>query len=790
MKRPTLLLFSMVFLLGAQASLEAQAQSSFNHYAISQTRVIHTNLNRAPRRWPGPEVIVEKIKANISIDAHVAVTQLTYDLKNPSPRQINAELLIPVPDGSVLRGFTFQGNSKEVEFKILPVQEARQIYDRIVAASNDPALLEFVGLNLLKSSVFPVAANGTQKVQVTYEQLLTKNGNRVDYILPRSESIDYRVPWEISLSVKSPESISTSYSPSHNIETRVIDPKKLHVRLNKNGKIQPGSFRFSYLLEEGDITASLLAYPDPKVGGGYFLLMAGLPTEIEGLKKKKLKREVTLVLDRSGSMSGEKIDQVKSAALQVISGLDEGEAFNLLVYNESVDVFSSESVFKNKETTLRAQKYLETISARGGTNIHDALVEALRRKPREDVLPIVLFLTDGLPTIGQTREDLIRELASKHNPFKRRIFTFGVGSDVNTPLLEALAYKSRGVTTFVAPHEDVELKVADVFRRLAGPIFSEPQLELVDAQGKPALHRVRDLIPGDIPDLFKGDQLIVLGKYLEDKPLSFRVKGNFLGEERSYQFTFSLDQSSTKNAFVPRLWASRKIGMLEDAIRHSTTITGLANFNHQNNPTLTDPRLKEIIDEIVKLSTEFGILSEYTAFFAQEGTDLTKKDLVLAEVGGNFLRRSISCRSGLGSWNQDINRQRVKSQKVLNFGNNYINSKLKEVEIVSVQQICDRAFFKRGNRWVDSRLVNDPKKDMNARIVDIGSVAYAALISQLAEQGRQGCLSLSGDIFLMVGSERVLIRGSKAEIKKPAPDQQESSAPSSASPSSSIQKQH
>src|SRR6516225_8080343 len=159
------------------------------------------------------------------------------------------------------------------------------------------------------------------------------------------------------------------------------------------------------------------------------------------------------------------------------------------------------------------------MTARGGTNIHDALLEALRQPPAPGALPIVLFMTDGLPTVGQTSEAAIRELALKGNPHQRRVFTFGVGVDVNTPLLEKVAYESRATTTFVLPGEDVEVKVAGVFQRLKGPMLADPTLTIGETNAR---RRARELIPGRIPDLFEGDQIVVLGQYVGDQPLEFK----------------------------------------------------------------------------------------------------------------------------------------------------------------------------------------------------------------------------------------------------------------------------
>ena len=297
------------------------------------------------------------------------------------------------------------------------------------------------------------------------------SGDRVDYVLPRSESIEYTVPWKIAVKISSGTSITAVYSPSHRLRTAEAEADRGRRRAGAEAGTEPGPFRLSFLREQAGVSASLFAYPDPKIGGGYFLLLAGLPPAAARPDRAGLKREVTLVIDHSGSMRGEKLDQVREAALQVLAGLDEGESFNIILYNEGVDPFAARPVRKSRATIKDANDFLKGMMPRGGTNIHDALLEALRQPPADGTLPIVLFMTDGLATVGQTSEAAIRELARKGNPHQRRIFTFGVGVDVNTPLLEKIAYESRATTTFVLPGEDVEVKVA---RRLSAPSRSGP----------------------------------------------------------------------------------------------------------------------------------------------------------------------------------------------------------------------------------------------------------------------------------------------------------------------------
>ena len=398
-----------------------------------------------------------------------------------------------------------------------------------------------------------------------------------------------------------------------------------------------------------------------------------------------------------------------------------------------------------------AREFLKGVEARGGTNIHDALLEALRQPDPNERLPIVLFLTDGLPTIGKTGETEIRRLAETANPHHRRIFTFGVGADVNTPLLDRLASETRGTASFVLPGEDTGMKISQVFKRLNGPVLADPVLELFAKDGKPAAGRVRDLFPGRLPDFFEGDSLVLLGQYVGEAPLSFKLRGNDRGRARTFSFELSLDKATTRNAFVPRLWASRKIGGLIEAIRQATADApgGVASR------LPSDPKMKELVDEVVRLSKEFGVLTEYTAFLVREGTDLGRP-AEMQEMARRSFGSRMGMRSGVGSVNQERNDQRMREQSQLNISNGFFDPEMNVASAAAIQQVNDRAFFRRGGRWVDSRVASETATP--AHVVEFGSEEFRALAGRLALQNAAGTMSLRGEVLIAVDGETVLVR--------------------------------
>ncbi|MFG0330332.1 MAG: VIT domain-containing protein [Phycisphaerales bacterium] len=733
---------------GQRAGLAADLPE-VSHVVVPQRHGFALDRARRP-------VVITEVRASVRIVDQAATTTLDIALKNESDQRAEAILLLPAPPDAVVSAFMFDGATSEPTAQVLPRHEARRIYDSIVAQVRDPALLEFAGYNLIRSSVFPVEPNGAQRIRLTYETILEADGDRLDYMLPRSESLETRVPWTIDAEIDATHAVSMVYSPTHELEVERHDAQRLRAAIANESRFDPGPFRLSILLERDEVSASLFAYPDPRVGGGYFLMIAGLPADLDS-GAAGVRREVTLVLDRSGSMAGGKLDQVREAALQVIEGLADGERINIIDYSTSVAMFDRRPVAKSAESVRAARDYLDRLRPTGGTNIHDALLEALRQPATDEMLPIVLFLTDGLPTVGVTRETSIRELVEQGNPHARRIFTFGVGADVNAPLLDRVAEISRGASAYVTPAESVETAVTKVFRKLYGPTLANLELTVHDDRGVESTQLVTELMPVVLPDLFDGDQLLLVGQYRTDEPMEFRLSGDFLGETRRFRFRFDLDAATTRHSFVPRLWASRRIAYLVDAIRQAGAVHGadptLASFDPWN-----DPAFRELTDEIVRLSTEFGVLSEYTSFLAREGTDLSNWEGLVFSCGNELHEKAIQTRSGLAAVNQSWNVMGSKSQAQLNYRNTWINDQMEVVETAAVQQMCDRAFFKRGDRWIDGELVENQSSVEPDEVVDFGSVRHLELVHDLARQDRQGLLAMPGEILLELDGRVVLVR--------------------------------
>ncbi len=720
----------------AHSSFRATARNA--HVVVPQSRAFPLDARTTA-------VEVAAVRARIAIDGRTARTTLEMELRNPGGARAESVLLVPVPAGAAVRSFDFDGAGAEPSAELLPAAEARRIYDDIVRRARDPALLEFAGSAFVRSSVFPVEPHGTQHVRLTWEEVLPGDGARVDYLLPRSGALDVRTPWDVSFDVRSDVPLATVYSPTHALETERLGPGRVRVRVAAAARDEPGDLRVSFLREPREgAAATLYTYPEPGGDGGSFLFLASVPRP---KTTAVAPRDVVLVLDRSGSMAGAKLEQARAAALQVIEGLEDGERFDVVDYATDVARFAPRPVPKTRESVGEVRAYLDALRPAGGTNLHDALAEALRMRGDGGALPIVLFLTDGLPTVGRRSETEIAGLVGAADAQTPRVFTFGVGLDVNAPLLDRIAERTRAFATYVRPEDDVELAVDRVFRNLRGPVLAAPELTAQGDDGSASTRRIHECIPAALPDVYDGDAAVVLGRYRGTGTLRLRLTGTDTSGPRAFEFAFDLGEATTANAFVPRLWATRRIAFLTDEVRQAAEEVARG----------APDRTAELTEEIVRLSTQYGVLTEYTAFLAREGSDLARWGDLVASCGAELRAQSWGARSGSSAVAQAVNFNARRQQTTLNGANAMLDANLNQVSYTNVQQTADRAFFRRGGTWIDGSLAGAAERTPD-RVVEYGSDEHLRLLGRLVLENRQAALALRGDIVLLVDGQVVLVR--------------------------------
>ncbi len=728
------------------------------------TEELHLLVPQQPRRAL-PGCAVRGVEVNARIDGAIATTTMVITVTNTTNRRSEARLVLPVANGASIHTFGIDGIGEEPTAELLPRAEATRRYREIVSRMVDPGLLEFVGTDLIQTSVFPVEPGADRVVTLVYQHAMPSHAGRVEYVLPRSSSVTGSgAPWSLTMDVAGSGGLGPVFSPSHPIITKTLG--KDAVRVIVPNMDEPGAFRLYAVTGSEAGGATCLMYPESD-GKGYFLFMGDAPDPGDA---EPMPRELTVVMDRSGSMNGRKIEQARESARQIIAGLRDGERFNIIDYAGEVRAFADAPVVKNDETMRGAMAYIDAIQARGSTNLHDALMESLRAPLADGYLGMVLFLTDGLATDGVTGEAAIRQAARDANKEGRRVFTFGVGTDVNAPLLDGVAADTRAEATFVLPNEDVELKIAQVFDKLDGPVMVSPMFTTHAPDGTPLPQTVNPALtfvhPDALGDLFRGSRVMLVGRYDHAGPMLLRVRSE---DPDSPVIEAVLDpkEASTRHGAVPRLWAQKRIDALLSKIRIDTADG-------------SEPDA-ELVDEVVRLSLEHGIMTEYTAFLASEDMSLADAAAPRDEAGQLGIayvraRESVAqqgqTRSGLAGVAQSVNRGNIAAREMapaatLVDGKVQADTAVKsnmwygadmQVQTVSTVQRDQRGtLYRKATRWVDARLGEQADEEPQ-QTVEFGTDAYWTLVDDLTGQHRQWMLANRGEVYLINHGQRVLVK--------------------------------
>ncbi len=565
-------------------------------------------LPRPVTRLPNPPTVTYAIK---ELDVHaklidqIARVQVSQTFVNTSGRQIEAQFVFPLPYDGAIDQLTLLVDGKEFPAKLLPAAEARARYEAIVRSNRDPALLEWIGTGMFQTNVFPIPPGAERKITLTYNQLLRKDHGLTDFLFPLSTAKYTGKPLEkvnIEVAIESSSDIKNLYSPTHLVDIQRSDTKHALVKWTRSNEIPGQDFRLLYDVGTGPLSARVISYRPQEGEDGYFLMLASPP--VAAANAERPKKTVLFVVDKSGSMSGKKIEQAKAALKFVMNNLHEGDLFNIVAYDGNVESFRPELERYNDETRKAAIGYVEGLYAGGGTNIFGSVTAALNQLKDSSRPNFVLFLTDGLPTIGETNESKIVAAAKGANGVRARVLPFGVGYDVNSRLLDRLARENFGMSEYVRPEEDIEAHVAKVYSRIASPVMTDVavnfEFDAVRTEDGPPINRQ---YPASVVDLFEGEQLVIVGRYKKPGVAKISISGKVGSEAKKFDFPaeFATKSNDGSFGFVEKLWATRRIGEIIDQI----------DLNGKN---------AELVKELVDLSTKHGILTPYTSFLADENS--------------------------------------------------------------------------------------------------------------------------------------------------------------------------
>ena len=551
---------------------------------------------------------VDYHRVSIDIENQIATTDVEMQFTNQGEALAEGTFIFPLPQGAAVDQLTMWVDGEPIEAKILPADEARGIYDRIVRQYRDPALLEYIGNDMIQANVFPIPPGDKRRIDITYSHVLEVDNGLFNITYPMNAAGSRPIEdLSISVNVSSSEPISNIYSPSHDVAiSRADDDKSFRAGFESSYYVPDTDFSLFYGIASDSINLNLLTYRESAGEDGFFMLLVQPP--FQTTEDSVIPRDIIVVLDQSGSMDGEKWDQARKAAAYVLENLNTQDRFNAILFSSGWRIYSNQ--MEAPSQAGGAIDWINSQDAVGGTDINGALTTALDMVGERPTT--ILFLTDGLATEGETETARILENLQAAAPANARVFTFGVGNDVDTFLLDAIVRDLRGTGTYVRPGERIDEKVASLYNKISAPVMTDIELEI---DGEIVTEWS---YPSTLPDLFAGEQLTLVGRYRGDADdVTIRLKGMVDNAVQTFTYEgFDFPSRAGGESFLARLWATRRIGDLLNTIR----------LNGEN---------PELIDSVVNLSVRYGIITPYTSFLIEE-------DDILSQQGREQAARSFA----------------------------------------------------------------------------------------------------------------------------------------------------
>ncbi len=572
--------------------------------ASAQGLIVDDTFRRAPLE-------LQTHTVDASLDERLGVVTVAHTFHNPGRATVEGTFLFPLPPDAQISRFSMTLEGKEMTGELLDADEARRIYEAIVRRNIDPALLEWVDYRTFRARIFPIPPGASRTITLRYDTTLPQDGQTVTFRYPLQGNVASRnvggrpqptMPptWEeervhsrvtmqtvIKVSLQSMTGVKNVFSPSHPIETQRPNGRKAEVTFEASEVLDGKDFVLTYRLDPNEVGAALLPHRPYRDLPGYFMLLLDPPSDER--PSRLAPQDIVFVLDTSGSMSGEKMAQAQDALRYCLSHLGANDRFGVVAFSSDLDVFRQD--LRPASTHEDALYFVDQLEARGGTNIHAALLKAAQLL-EDSERGLVLFLTDGLPSVGTTDEEKIRTDVAEALSANTRLFAFGVGYDVNTRLLDGLADERGTFADYISPDEKIDARIASFFDKVRHPVLTDVSLDFDGG-------RVYALAPNALPDLYKGSQLILAGRYRQPGQTHLTLRGTLDGQSIRRTYRFTLPETQREQAFVGRLWATRRVGYLLDQIRlHGENV--------------------ELKQEVIALAKEFGLVTPYTSYLVQE----------------------------------------------------------------------------------------------------------------------------------------------------------------------------
>ena len=509
-----------------------------------------------------------------------------------------AVYVFPLPDNAAVDHLTLYVDGRVIEGQIQERKKAKEIYEQARVDGKTAGLVEQYRPNVFSVAIANVGPGERIVVEIDYIETLQYRDDSYSLLFPLSisprfgdecsanNSCDGSAdrPVTVSIDLDPGFGLASLLSPSHDIDIEEAG-QRYRVTMTSEAVAQWRDFSLRWSGAVGS-TPDVAVYRESVDGEDYGLLMI-MPPRVEISAFDSVPRDLTLVIDVSGSMQGESLENAKDAVVMAIQALRPSDTFNVITFSDRAHWLSSTPIAVTPSNVEEAIGTVSRIKSEGGTNMLPAIKMAFKNPAHGDYLRQVVFLTDG--GVGD-EESLFSAIQDGLND--RRLFTVGIGPAPNAYFMRKAARAGRGTFTFISDTSEVEAKMSALLDRLSSPVVTDLTLE--------SSHGTIEILPNPLPDLYLGDPLVaVWSGEAFDQPL--RLSGVIDGI--AWEQSIDIDAASSREG-IAKTWARIKLDQLEEIHREANV----------------ESDWKQLEADMTELAIRHQLMSAYTSFVAVDIT--------------------------------------------------------------------------------------------------------------------------------------------------------------------------
>jgi len=680
--------------------------------------LVNTNIKTTPKLQDFT-LRCKKLRVDVQMDGPLAITTVEQTFENGTAQRLEGDYFFPLPKNAVIKEFRMEMNGEMVKAEMLDANKARQIYEDIVRQMKDPALLEFSDQGMLRMRIFPIEPHSTKEIKLVFAHYMPVDNGTYEYVYPlnalkyNSHNIEDVV---LNVDIKSSDKIRNVYSPTHLVDVVHTSDLKAKASMELGDDIMPTQFKLYYSTSSSLLGMSMFQFKE-KNEDGFFIadISPGFMDE-----SKIVNKDVTFIMDISGSMRGDKIMQARNTLTKCVEQLNPSDKFEIITFGtEAYQLFGKRTI-ADENSKKKAYAFIDRIEPLGGTNMDAAFGLAMQEKADANRPSNIIFITDGRPTIGEYDESKLMKKISSANAKNHRIFTFGIGGDLNIKLLDLIAADGRGLRTYITEGDDISKTVTSFFKKISAPVLSDVKISFADAPNE------YQVFPKNCPDIFYGSSLTISGRFRNAGSTKLIVEGMLNGVAQRFEYDISFKEEAQEQEFVPAIWASRRVGDLLDQIR----LTG------EN---------EELKDEIVTLSRRYGIITPYTSYLILEDerannlSESRERSIFNSDainLGGVAMQKEYD---DLKKDNGVLSQEKSSEVQNLNYASNISATKTgfkrmkvntgeasnKSEDLVNYNTIANgRAMYQTDSVMIDADVMNEKNTKLKRKEVKFGSDDY------------------------------------------------------------------